>query len=163
MTTTNRFENWRIRLLGALALMLITLGLVQATSPTNGSGLPCSVCTTRCYAYLSGILKANGGCKLPNGMPDTQCLSEKCTTSGEYCSGCFANLPGTYIDCGHENCAAFGIIVGNGGNVCDNACYGLQCSASGWFTAAKTCGQVQIINCEVEANSSIGCSKCGCK
>ena len=160
---TTRFENRRVRMLGAAALLLITMGLVQASNTRSGAGTPCGTCTARCFSYSIGHFSTQGGCKEPNGSVDWNCMTTDCMTGTGWCTSCITELPGVYIDCGHPNCAFGDIIALNGGNICDNACFGAQCSAAGWFTSAKSCCQVQIIDCEPEQNSSIGCSQCGCR
>ena len=161
MTTTNRFENWRIRLLGALALMLITMGLVQAVDPRNGMGTPCATCPARCYSYSISHFKTDGGCKNPNGSIDWSCMTTNCMTNAGWCAGCIAETTGPGTDCGSRNCWFEDLDV-QGGNLCSNGCYGAVCQRYIWQTQAeKTCGQVQRF-CQV-GSTSLACSQCGCQ
>lgn len=152
----SRTNRWTIRAFGAVLLFLLTLATSGVVQAITGAGTPCNSCGARCYQYYAGIPIAQGGCKLPSGMPDTACLGDgRCSQNpGAWCEGCI-NTAESYVDCESENCW-FENINDHGGNLCSNGCYGAGC-ASG----SRTCGQVQQ-QCGPE-NSSVACSKCGCQ
>jgi len=166
MTTTNRFENWRIRLLGALALMLITLGLVQAQGggypgypllvlDFNCGTNPCDSCPSRCYTYYAGKPIAQGGCKTPMGYPDSACMSYTC--KGEGIGNCTSSGPPTYADCGSPSCWQDPEAVNGVGTICANNCSSLDCAGN----PRKICRTIQKPGCVTVISN--GCAMCSCE
>lgn len=146
---------WGIRTFSAglfFVLTVATAGLVQALS---GAGTPCDGCGPRCYEYHAKRTYAQGGCQMPNGQPDFQCLSQKCAN---WCDGCIDTTEDV-IDCENPNCWQDGIMI-SGGNVCSNGCYGAKCEVGSFGSPDKHCYQEQQ-PCEPE-DTTLGCSRCSC-